>query len=304
MEECAIKAPVWKGLERVVNLTNIWFLGNKDLARSKSIAPYIWKSKCSENIMFLFRTISKKINLYLLIILSILLSGCISVNQHERVIHEEGKIFLFDSINLLTNIENGNRDLFKFVRDYPKKNEVNLTIPIKWNQSDYLKIAEKIQEDIWGKTNKLGDLASISLQLDCSDIEQGMYSSAWIDFIDNVNYENGEKRIEYRNYIYPLENYGSTTKVEYFPSLYKSELLEIQKLNITAEKALQIAENNGGSKVRQEVKNACRISAIVTGLKTESWRISYVNVKDAFTCYFRININSYTGESKAESCGA
>jgi len=72
--------------------------------------------------------------------------------------------------------------------------------------------------------------------------------------------------------------------------------LDLQKMKITVEKALEIAEETGGKQARITVNNECRIYALL-GPYSPGWLVTYSSFKDlSIDEVFEISINPYTGE--------
>lgn len=71
--------------------------------------------------------------------------------------------------------------------------------------------------------------------------------------------------------------------------------INLDKLKVTAEEALEIAENNGGQQARLTIKNRCRINLLLGPYPSPNWWISYsqnISAKEIF----EMKIDAYTGK--------
>ena len=69
--------------------------------------------------------------------------------------------------------------------------------------------------------------------------------------------------------------------------------IDLEKLTIALEDALQLAEVNGGAEKRLSVNNHCTVAVSLSPYPTPQWNISYSLVP---TRIFEMKINAYTGK--------
>jgi hypothetical protein len=171
-----------------------------------------------------------------------------------------------------------------------------------WSQSDYLKIANALSQEVWHESLDLEEWKVLYLSLDqsCEDNPQGFHTFS-IVYFKNLGVEFWNRRYQARLIeVYPwqgLIRWGDSTFSDAIkPGWGNANLNEFK---VTADGALLIAERNGGSEVRQEADNMCRISirmnnySPVTGYTNNNWLAEY-GVAD-----FYLLINPFTGEFKS-----
>ncbi len=172
-----------------------------------------------------------------------------------------------------------------------------------WSQSDYLMIANALSQEVWHESLDLEEWKVLYLSLDqsCEDNPQGFHTFS-IVYFKNLGVEFWNRRYQARLIeVYPwqgLIRWGdSTFSDDIKPGWGNANLNEFK---VTADGALLITERNGGSEVRQEADNMCRISirmnnySPVTGYTNNNWLVEY-GVAD-----FYLLINPFTGEFKSK----
>jgi hypothetical protein len=174
---------------------------------------------------------------------------------------------------------------------------------ILWSQSDYLKIADALSQEVWHESLDLKEwkVLYLSLNQSCENNPQGFHTFS-IVYFKNLGVGFLNRRYQARLIdIIPwqgLIRWGDSTFSDVLiPGWGNSHLNDF---NVTADGALLIAERNGGSKVRQEANNMCRISIWinnyppVTGYTNNNWLVDY-GVSD-----FYVLINPFSGKLKSK----
>ena len=185
------------------------------------------------------------------------------------------RFYSINSETILNQLDRGNMDVFNLLAATP---EVISSIPatsIHWTQADYFRIAQALHQRSLGEP--LGDqnLYSVSFTMGCSEIEQGTFSRAEFESFKVIQTGEEETRFERSMTITPLENSVNILEVQYQPSVKIRKSFSLTQYRITAEEGLQIAEKNGGSKIRLGVNNKCQISAIAPSSDGKGWHITY-----------------------------
>jgi hypothetical protein len=169
---------------------------------------------------------------------------------------------------------------------------------IQWSQADYLRIANALSQEVWHEPLDLKEwkVLSLSLDQDCVDNRQGFY-----DF-SIVYFQNAGVSFWNRSYhARIIEFYPWQGIIRWGDSTFSDAILpgwgqvDINDFKLTADDAVLIAEENGGSKARQEVDNVCGISVWLNGYSpinadtNNSWLINYRSAG------FSVRIDPFSG---------
>lgn len=207
------------------------------------------------------------------------------------------RYYSFDFTTILYSLNQGNSDVFTSLDKTPQLVAQIPRVTVLWTQADYLHVAQAIQESVWEEPTNTLSLSDAIFTLDCLDIEQSVYSMAAFTFYKLVQNEEIETRIQYIIRVIPSENYVRTSRAEYYPNARVLKPAQLDQYPITAEKALQIAEENGGARSRSEHNNVCRIDGIVNEL--DGWSVLYQTRNEySWIPIFEVTINHKTGSYK------
>lgn len=137
----------------------------------------------------------------------------------------------------------------------------------------------------------------MDFRLACSQIQNG-FQNGQLRFFSVVEDNDQESRLERFIDIDPRHNFVHVSETKYSPKLIDSKTIDIAQLKISADRALQIAESNGGEEKRASVKNACSISLLLTLDRRDRWQWRvYYSRHDDRTLFFDIQIDPHTGET-------
>ncbi|MEP7134017.1 MAG: hypothetical protein ABI904_03695 [Chloroflexota bacterium] len=196
---------------------------------------------------------------------------------------------------ILGSLDRGDRDVFTPIMSTPNPDSPLLPSgSIPWKQLDYLKIANALSQYVWNEPLDLKNwsIYYLSLHRECQDNPVGFdYMEITYYKITKMNWPNiyPTRHIS----IYPLASLVSTGSSSDFASRYfaGSNQIDFTKFNVTADDALQTAEENGGKEARKQIKNNCSILINAPLRENEyGWGVSYY-----FDANFEISINPYTG---------
>lgn len=190
---------------------------------------------------------------------------------------------------ILADLENGKKNVFKPVGNDPIEN--NKT-SFSWQQSDYLIVADSLHQFVWNETLDGWDVFGMILARECRDDLVG-FDAADITFYKSNN--QGGYRV-HEMQIYPSGNGVSWGSDDNWPSpLFGWTSINLQRLRVTAENALQIAEKNGGNEFRAKAKNMCDIHLIIKPNPDgdNDWIVFY-SANDG-SDHFEVQIDPYTG---------
>jgi hypothetical protein len=205
----------------------------------------------------------------------------------------EGAEYKIDPEKILKEIDQGNINSFMLVSVTPEDYEKLYLKPFSWKQSDYLKITDALFRYTGNDIYIDWSIYDISFYGDCR------YESVGLDWFKIVYIEDVGKQT-YNAYEVTISSLYGSVQLSELPNLQRPVFglnsINLDKLKITADDALQIAEENGGRDVRLNVDNKCRIS-ISTG--DQDWYVRYSKQDSSFiSSIFEIDIDSYTGKYK------
>ena len=163
--------------------------------------------------------------------------------------------------NILLNINDGNTNIFEYTDAIPAVDINNSTPLFVWTQSDYLKVITALHQFVWKEDVDGWNVAGLMFYRTCRNTPVGFESG------DVVYYKyNTEEKVYTFHEITISQNrmLASWGGGDGFISpLFGWKNVELTKLTITADEALQIAEDNGGREFRLKVKNKCDITLIL-----------------------------------------
>lgn len=241
---------------------------------------------------------NKKITLLLLIVLTCFVAaGCRLpwTVQSEAIPlgfgeYNDIRRFSFEPETILADMEQNKSDLFLPIPEIIQENVFPWgTFP--WMQQDYLNIAYAVNQVTTQDTLEDWNLLNMSYGKNCSDNPSGF------DDAEFTYFRFEDDRISWRKIIIsPLSkevDWGGNTR---YPRPFLSRFwgIDLDKLKITAEAALQIAEVNGGQQARAVANNHCKIFVGLSALSDNGyWYIHYYYPGDNL---FDIYINPYSGD--------
>ena len=211
--------------------------------------------------------------------------GPIGLGSFDDIRH-----YTFEPKTILALLDQGGGEIFLPLPDYV---EGNVFPPgsFAWRQQDYLKIANGLNQFSEKDTLDDWNLYRMSFNKDCGDNPIGF------DYANFTYFKtNGEQYAAREMDVYPLKketDWGGNTDFPR-PFLFGWKSVDLEKLKVTADDVLQMAEANGGKEARLAEKNSCYISVILSpNTDHENWGVSYYGSHSA--TLFQMVIDPYTG---------
>ena len=202
----------------------------------------------------------------------------------------ERDTYEIDPITILTAIDRGEIDVFK-----PKA--LSQQNPLKefetWQQTDFIKVARTLNQSLSKEPLSAWRLYSMHFSTPCKDNPSG-FAEADFYYFKTTFRDNGKIRYVTQNFFISPE-YGEVSWAggANFPHpLFGWKNIRLSQIQITAEDALAIAEENGGKETRQLVDNKCRIHARLAG--DDTWQI-LIYQNDTGSSLFRMVIDPRSG---------
>ncbi len=192
----------------------------------------------------------------------------IALDKREtRVNHDEGLVAI-NPQSILQLVHQDPNIAFTPISDsdYPAYSESFSKIePVLWKQADYLRIATAFFQINWGDMLSDWAVSDYSYQLGCREIDVAPYpQSVQFVFHQVLKHDNTlDSRVERYIFITPNEGLLEWRESEYSPDFSSHLYFDLSQVKISAEEALQIAENNGGKDYRGTLDNQCDISVFL-----------------------------------------
>jgi hypothetical protein len=205
------------------------------------------------------------------------------------------RYFAIDPERILVALTRGEKDIFTSEIATPENPIFNKTI--EWHQSDYLKIADSLNDFVWNENLEDWNLYYMHFKTTCHDDPKG-FEFAEIAYFRTTSHNLLERSHVGRAFqIVPQYGYVVYSEGANFPQLPfdKWESLNLKKLQISAEDALKAADENGGRTARLSVQNQCTIRMRLSG--NTGWNI-VISTNDTGSSIFRIAVDPYTGKVK------
>jgi hypothetical protein len=197
------------------------------------------------------------------------------LNNYENTTKIMDSTYSFNSSTIIQQIKLGNKDIFTIQEEQntlPNKHQDNTP---RLTQADYFLIADSISEYTWNDSIYNWKFEILSFGLACNETLEGprQVGMKIYNLQDNSGVET--RIVRYIN-IDKFRNTINTSEIKINPNNETLSSIEIENLNINIEKALSIAEVNGGSAIRDNVNNNCTINASFNiNSYHPGWFISY-----------------------------
>jgi hypothetical protein len=239
--------------------------------------------------------------LYILlaIVISLVLVSCSNPQYfwggQEQQTTNRDEEYSIDPNTILANISQGDIQVFNLLMAtppaYPPPSK-----PITWGQDDFYKVTQAFFQVTWKENLADWRLEKMSFTLPCDEIDNGP-QAALFSFFKKLKVNSRDERVVRDLFINPERNSFSLLETEYQPIFEKWPAIDLSKVKIKIEDALEIAENNQGKEFRQQVDNQCFITAKVdaSGKYNHGWFISYLKISDELDKELWLNIDIQTG---------
>lgn len=233
---------------------------------------------------------SKIVYITLAVLLLCLVTLYIFSGGNGRAVTSEN-YYEFEPESLLKTLANGNDTVFSPVDSDTVGNETYSYGLVSWTQSDYLYIASAVHQLVWHESVESWAIGSLHFNLACSKIDKGFQYAIFTYMKEKISIR-GYSAVEHEIHIEPQQGLISAWEFIYDPGLVRSKSVDMKDISITADQALIIAEENGGSEIRAKNNNSCDTSASLSpnSVNYDGWRVMYSPQ------LFSISIDPTTGE--------
>lgn len=223
-------------------------------------------------------------------------TGIFDENREEYVVLRD-ESYSIDSAVIIESLKQGRENNFNLLNETSSNNQISAS-PVEWKQDDFIYVAKAFHQFVWNESISEWKLEKMSFTLRCDEIELGAQGARFAFFKEEK--DNGVGAIVFRDlYITPDENLVKLLETKYQPIYEKRMAIDFMKVDITVEKALMIAEINGGTEFRQEINDNCAINVqLNAGGKLDGWFTTYSEITSGPGKQFWATINTETGKYK------
>lgn len=167
--------------------------------------------------------------------------------------------YMIDSNSILIELKKGNTDVFKPTFEL----DTSAITPLgygsfAWTQADYHTIFDAFHFFIWEESLADWQVYQIDFGRGCQNNVSGFDAASVILFKKNEK----QKSLYVARFlgIYPLKGIATWGEGEFRSPLFGWNSVDLNSLRVTADKALQIAEDKGGQIFRSHANNKCTTS--------------------------------------------
>lgn len=192
---------------------------------------------------------------------------------------------------ILADLDRGVTNLFAPILATPETSVPTVPNSFPWHEADYLRISNVLYQFVWKESLDNWNLYSMQFNRECQDNLSG-FDSAEFTFYRTIKVNKEQVYTARGIGIYPLFNlvsWGGNTNFHH-PLIFGWESIDLKKLDVTADDALQIAEQNGGQNARSAVNNNCNIFLTAS---PNDWYVLYSG--EAFSRLFYVRVDAETG---------
>ena len=200
--------------------------------------------------------------------------------------------YQIDPTTILAALDSGTTDVFTSV-DSSQPTPL-LEESVSWQQADFLKVARALNSSVQEEPLSGWRLYSMHFSSACQDEPRGFTEGDFYYFKTTFR-NNGKIRYATQDF-FISPRYGQVTLAggSNLPHpLFGWKNIRLGRIQITAEDALTIAEENGGKESRLLVGNKCSLHVGLSGDKV--WRV-YIYHDDTSALIFRMAIDPETGK--------
>jgi hypothetical protein len=180
-----------------------------------------------------------------------------------------------------------------FPPDTTTLNDPITTDELKWKQAEYLKVASAFFEFVWRES--LDENWSVNRMIFDTSCKENPadFESATFVFYQQIFQQRKLKYKARAIEILPLEgkiSWGGDNT--FYRPVFGANVIDLDELKISADEALNIAEENGGKAIRASFQNDCNLYLVLSG---DYWLVVY-DPRVSNVSRLEVNIDPYTGK--------
>lgn len=189
------------------------------------------------------------------------------------IVYEEG-IFEFNANLIFTQIDEGDSNLFTSVTE---AGEEKTDLSHAWTEEETFRVTNAFRDEELPPGYLQGTLSTVTYFFYCDDLEQPFKNSI-MRYIRQLG-ENGKTTHTEILFIHihPDRNYVDYSYEIRYPAIIDWEPLDIDKVQLPFEEALQIAESSGGAETREQVNFECALTSRLNPASSNQaiWEVTY-----------------------------
>lgn len=193
--------------------------------------------------------------------------------------YDKRGIYRFEPKTILDALRQGDANIF--LPPSKSQSTPSSVIPLYWQQENFQYVAHAVHQFVWDESLEGWNLYRVSFTTNCRDYSKGFYFANMTYF--KIISLSGKTEYTLHDIEINLEDkeifWGEKTNYP-FPKLgWKS--IDLEKIGVTAEEAVKIADANGGRSLRlsaqKSAQDGCRINATFfpSGYDFYGWRVTY-----------------------------
>lgn len=204
--------------------------------------------------------------------------------------YRNGGLYTFNPETIFESLEQGDADVF--IPYFGDPDEIDLYYdPITWSQPDYLKVAIALIQKVWGESlgSENWNVESIYFEQNCKN-PMG-FNSFHLVYYNDLGVTNWKRSYTTRLIdIQPWRGLAYWGGDAIFSSTFLSrwENIDLEDFVISADDALQMAEEHGGNET--DKSHCSTISVSMYQRDNGKWDVTY------FAANFGIYIDAHSGE--------
>ena len=203
-----------------------------------------------------------------------------------------------DPNKTLIDLENGKTTILTPIPVLPESSDqlINDETPVVWGFSSYLEVANMVMYQVWSDEINNWSLYRMNFYTNCKDSSNGFSMGDFIFFRPTIGKVKNVYEVR-EILINPARSRVEWGSDNYFPiPLFGWKKIDLGKVGVSADDAMQIAEDNGGRGARLEVSNVCDIFLSYSpNIKSDNWILTMSHNND-LPYVFEIQINPHSGK--------
>lgn len=209
--------------------------------------------------------------------------------SREELIDASEEAYRFNPQNILTQSGNVPFVQIPFQENLSESSSATML----WPQEKYLQLINLFMKNILREDMNTWQLIDIGSSRFCSDEETGL-SNFGVTLQKSVPFVDGPHRKEVSISLELQTGMVILLRREYAPDEGGERTIRWDDIKISAEQALEIADQHGGIAVRQALDNQCRvIISLKAGIMKNDWWVYYAPINDLSV--FEMAVDEKTG---------
>lgn len=205
--------------------------------------------------------------------------------------YSDSGYYKIDPETILTSLETGQTEVFTSLLENPDEIEPVTSVPIRWTQTDFLKIASALGQFAWGDPMNLKDwnVRYISFVGSCDDPIGFNFAS--ITYFKTRTTGYATRLIE----MHPAFGWVRWGNGKTYPEpiLQKWNKVDLLNAKVNADNALQIASED--AKKHFQFKDGCGVSISAPQYNDpKNWYLHFIGAPDAIAYAVNLETGDYT----------